>query len=183
MASFLDIPTIRTFGIGKVSILCVPEAVSVRALLTCRVLKTSQKRRSWIDICLFCLETRHQCGFMTAHMRKQTEKKDNPRLVYWSFSRIPIFIFENGFFSILTHDFSKTHSPQFLNNKYVCIPKYNYYSILLPLHMPIYFVWCSCTTNLYFLSIEKCAYTYIFIQKLALYVHFYFHALFFKYNT
>ena len=89
------------------------------------------------------------------------------------------FAFQKRFFSILTHDFSKTHPPKLLHNKHICIPKDNYQSILLPLHLSIYFVWCSCTKTLFSLSIEKCAYTYIFIWKLALYIHFYFHALFF----
>ena len=87
MASFLDIVTIRTLGIGKVYVLGVPAAVSERALLTCYLLsvsKTFRKRRSWLDICLFFLESRHQCGFMHAQMRKQTGNRDNPRLLYRS---------------------------------------------------------------------------------------------------
>ena len=156
----------RTLGIGKVSVLCVPEAVLERALLTCSVLKTSRNRRSWLDICLFCLETRHQCGFMNAHMRTKTAKRDNPRLLYRPFARIPLLLFENDIFPILTHGFSKTHPPQFINNYYVCIPKYNYYSIFLLLHLSIYFVWCSRTTTLFSLSIKKSAYTYMFIRKM-----------------
>ena len=93
------------------------------------------------------------------------------------------FYFSKTFFSILTHGFSKRHPPQFLNNNYVCIPKYNYYSILLSPHLPIYFVWCSCTTTLLLVLIKKCAYTDIFIQKMALHIHFYFHAWLFIYNT
>ena len=48
-------------------------------------------------------------------------KRDNPRLLYRYFGRIPLLHFENGFISIITHGFSKTHPPQFLNNNYVCI--------------------------------------------------------------
>ena len=65
----------------------------------------------------------------------------------------------------------KLELPQFLNNNNVFIAKYNYYSILLPPHRSIYFVWCSCKTTLFSLSVEnvlthtflfgKCAYTYI----------------------
>ena len=125
---------------------------------------------------------RHWCRVMNAHMRPQTEKGIIQDL-YIDISRANPFCFsKNGFFSILTHGFSKTHLPQFLNNKYVCIPKYNYYSILLPLYMSIYFVWCSCTTTLFSLLIKKYAYTYIIIRKLALHIHFYFCA-FFLYNT
>ena len=75
--------------------------------------------------------------------------------------------------------FSKTHPPQFLNNKYASRPKHNYYSILLPLHLPIYILWCSCTTTLFLILIEKCAYTYIFIRILALHIHFIFILYFF----
>ena len=64
------------------------------------------------------------------------------------------------------------NSPQFLNNNHVCIAKYNYYSILLPLHLSIYFVWCSRTTTLFSLLIEKCAHTYIFIRKMCLQIYF-----------
>ena len=123
MAYFLYILTMITLGIGKVSVLCVPAAVLERALLTCSVSITSHKRRSWLDIFLFWLEMRHKYGFMNSHMRTKTEKWDNPILLYRYFARIPIFLFENGFFSILTHGFSKTYPTQFLNNKYVCIPK------------------------------------------------------------
>ena len=85
--------------------------------------KRLRKRRSWLDICLLCVETRHQCGFMNTHMRTQTAKWDNLRLIYCSFVLIPLLLFENVFFSILSHGFSKTHPPRFLNNKYVCVTK------------------------------------------------------------
>ena len=122
---------------------------------------------------------RHQYGFMNAQMRTQTEKLIIQDFYIVILRANPFLLFENCFFSILTHGFSKTHPPQFLNNKHVCIPKYNYYSILLPLHLPIYFLWFSLTLTLFFLSIKKCAYTDIFIQKLALHIQFYFHALYF----
>ena len=79
-------------------------------------------------------------------------------------SRIPLLILKT-FFSILTHGFSKTHQPQFLNNNYVCIPKYKNYSVLLPLKVHKYFVLCSRTMTLFSPLIKKCASTYIFIQK------------------
>ena len=153
MYSFLDILTMGTFGIEKVSILCDPEAVSERGLLTCSVSKTFQNRRSWLDICLFCLKMRHQYGFMNAHMMKKTAKRYNSRLLYRSFTLVPLLIFENGLISILTHGFSKTRPPQFLNNKSFCLPKYSHHYILLPLHLPIYFIWCSFTTTLFSLLI------------------------------
>ena len=99
----------------------------------------------------------------------------------------PFCFSKNSFISIIIYGSSKPHPPHFLNDKYVYITTYKYHSILLPLHLSIYFVWCSCTTTLFLLSIEKCAYTYIFIQKmslrihfirkLALHIHFYFRAL------
>ena len=137
------------------------------------LLLPSRKRGFWLDICLFCIVMRHQCGFMTAHMWTQTTKRYNPRLLYRSFARIPLLLFEYDFFPILKHGFSKTHPPQFINNCYVRIPKYNDYSIFLPLHRSIYFVWCSRTTTLFSLSIKKSAYTYIFIRKMYLHIHFY----------
>ena len=132
-----------------------------------------RKRRSWLDICLICVKMRHQCGFKNTNSRTQTARRDNPILLYRSFVRIPLLLFENGFISILTHGFLKTHPPQFLNNKYVCITTYNYYSILVPLHLSIHSVWWNCTTTLFSLSIEKCAYTCIFIQKMCLHITFY----------
>ena len=80
---------------------------------------------------------------------------------------------KNSFILILTHGSSKPHQPQFLNNKYVCITTQKYHSILLPLHLSLYFLWCSPTTTLFSLLIEKCAYTCIFIRKLVLHIHFY----------
>ena len=124
-------------------------------------------------MCLLFVKMRHQCRFMNTQLRTKTEKRDNIRLLYCSSARIPPLLIENGFISILTHGFSKTHPPQFLNSKYVCITTYNYYSILLPLHLSIYYVWCSRTKNLVSLSIEKYAYTCIFIRKMCLHIHFY----------
>ena len=46
MASLLDIRTMRTLGIVKVSVLCVSAAVSERTLLTCSASIMSQKRLS-----------------------------------------------------------------------------------------------------------------------------------------
>ena len=85
----------------------------------------------------------------------------------------PFCFSENSFISIITHGSSKPHPPQFLNNKYVCITTYKYHSILLSLHLSIYFVWCSPTTILFSLLIKRCAYTCIFIRKMCLYIHFY----------
>ena len=34
--------------------------------------RKSRKRRSWLDICLLCVEMRYQCGFMNTHLRTQT---------------------------------------------------------------------------------------------------------------
>ena len=127
------------------------------------------------------------------HIWDHKHKKEIIQDFYIALSRAYTFCFSKTDFSILTHSFSKTHPPQFLNNNNVCIPKYNYHSILLPLHLSIYFVWCSCRTTLFLLLIKKCAhtcifirecaYTCIFIQKLALYIHLYFHAYYFLNNT
>ena len=116
---------------------------------------------------------RHQCGFMTAPMWKKTTKRDNPRLLYRSFKRTPLLLFKNDFFSNSNTWVFKKHPPQFINNNYVCIPKYNYYSIFLPLHLSIYVVLCSRKMTLFSLSIKKSAYTYIFIWKMYLHIHFY----------
>ena len=97
MTSFLDILTYRTLGIGKVSVFFVPETTSKRGLLTCSVSKTSQKRRYWLDICLFCLKTGYQCGFMNTHIITQIATKENPRLLYQYFVRITLLLFKTGF--------------------------------------------------------------------------------------
>ena len=73
MDSFLDNLTYTSLGIGNVSVLCVPAAVSKRGLLTCSVSKIL-KRRSWLDIWFLCVKTIHQWGFMNSHMITQTEK-------------------------------------------------------------------------------------------------------------
>ena len=85
----------------------------------------------------------------------------------------PFCFTKNSFISILTHGSSKPHQPQFLNNKYVCITTYKDNSILLPLHLSIYLLWWSPTTTLFSLLIEKCVYTWIFIRKMCLHIHFY----------
>ena len=77
----------------------------------------------WLDICVFCLEVRHLCGFINAHMRTQTEKVIIEDLSIVLNARIPLLLFKNVFVSILAHGCSKTHPTELLNIKDVRIPK------------------------------------------------------------
>ena len=152
--------------------------VSKKALLTLYLLVSPQNETS---MCIYenTLEHKHQKGLI------QDFSIALLRAYFFCFSKMGIYNSNTWF--------SKTNPLQLLNNKYVCSPKYNYYSILLPIHLSIYFVWCSFTRNVFLPLIKKCAYTCIFIQKiaytynfirkLALHMHFYFHALYIFNNT
>ena len=99
----------------------------------------------------------YECTYENTNIKKGKSK------TYLSlFRAYTPFDFRKRLFSILTHGFSKTHPPQFLNNKYVLylniiINQYYYHYICL------YISYDTVVQRLYFRSWSKNVLTHIFL--------------------